>query len=153
MHRFILSRLGLLVALALSVATTARAAEYVVLVNADNPLLDSGVDATETVKRLFLKELGSWPEGGPPALPLARTKALPAQAAFVAKVLGMTQAELDTHWLRLKQTRGETPPREVGSTLILFRQISRNPGAFAPATADEALDAPAEVAILFRFSD
>ncbi len=152
MHRFILSRLGLLVALALSVANTARAADYVVLVNSENPLLDSNVDAKETVKRLFLKELSSWPGDGP-ALPLGRSKSSPAEAAFISKVLGMTRAELDTHWLRLKQTRGETPPREVGSPLILFRQISRNRGAFAPATADEALDAPAEVAVLFRFSD
>ncbi len=152
MHRFILSRLGLLIALVLGAGSAARAADYALLVNADNPLLDSKVDARETVKQLFLKELSSWP-GDEAALPLARTKASPAQTAFIAKVLGMTPATLDTHWLRLKQTRGETPPREVGSTLILFRQISRNPGAFAPATADEALDAPAEVAVLFRFSD
>ncbi|MFQ5347550.1 MAG: hypothetical protein ACE5ED_06860 [Rhodothalassiaceae bacterium] len=152
MYRSILTRFGLVVALVARFVATAHAADYVVLVNADNPLLDSGANAQETVKRLFLKELTSWP-GGVAAKPLGRTKASPAHAAFVAKVLGMSESELETHWLRLKQTRGETPPREVGSTLILFRQIARDPGAFAPATAEEALDAPPETAVLFRFSD
>lgn len=142
--------LGLLAGLVF--ARHAAAADYAVIVNSDNPVLAEGEAARETVKRIYLKELGQWPDGSP-AQPLARTGGSPAQEAFVAKVLEMTGASVNDHWARLKQTKGETPPREVNSALVLFRTVGREKGGLAVLTADELLDAPAEVSVLFRFSD
>ncbi len=130
----------------------AAAAEYAVIVNAANPDAGKGEALREVVKRLFLKEQTTWPSGTP-AQPLARPADSPAQKAFVAKVLGMDQATLDQHWLRLKQTKGETPPREVGSALILTRLVSKYEGAFSVVSAEEAAALPEGVAVLFRFTD
>ena len=113
----------------------AAAAEYAVIVNAANP------------------DAGKGEALGTPAQPLARPADSPAQKAFVAKVLGMDQATLDQHWLRLKQTKGETPPREVGSALILTRLVSKYEGAFSVVSAEEAAALPEGVAVLFRFTD
>lgn len=138
--------------LAAAGAEQAAAAEYAVIVNAANPDAGKGEALREVVKRLFLKEQTTWPSGTP-AQPLARPADSAAQQAFVAKVLGMDQAALDQHWLRLKQTKGETPPREVGSALILTRLVSKYEGAFSVVTADEAAGLPEGVAVLFRFTD
>lgn len=137
---------------AVFVAGAAEAADYAVIVNSGNPVLAEGEAARETVKRIYLKDLGQWPDGSP-AEPLARIEGSDAQKAFVAKVLGMTDTAVGEHWARLKQTKGETPPREVNSALVLFRTVGREKGGLAVLTADELLDAPAEVSVLFRFSD
>ncbi len=134
-----------------AVSLPVEAAEYAVIVNANNPDAGKGAAMKEVVKRLFLKEQTSWP-GGPPAKPLARPASSPAQQAFAVEVLGMDQAALDQHWLHLKQTKGETPPRAVGSALILMRLVGKYPGAFSVVTAEEAARLPDGVAVLFRFA-
>jgi len=35
----------------------------------------------------------------------------------------MSGAQIEDHWMRMKQTRGETPPRSVKSSRIVLRQI------------------------------
>lgn len=148
----VLALIALAITGALLIASPpAVAADYAVIVNANNPDAGKGAAMKEVVKRLFLKEQTSWP-GGPPAKPLARPASSPAQQAFVAEVLGMDQAALDQHWLHLKQTKGETPPRAVGSALILTRLVGKYPGAFSVVTAEEAARLPDGVAVLFRFS-
>ncbi len=129
---------------------TARAAEYMVIVNAANPDAAAGASMKEVVKRLFLKEQTNW-SGGVPAKPLARPAGSAAAEAFAAEVLEMSAAELDEHWLRLKQTRGETPPRSVGSARILLRLVGKYPGAFSVVGAQEAASLPAGVKVMFTF--
>ncbi len=135
----------------LAASPAVQAAEYAVIVNANNPDAGKGAAMKEVVKRLFLKEQTSWPSGVP-AKPLARPASSPAQQAFMAEVLGMDQAALDQHWLHLKQTKGETPPRAVGSALILTRLVGKYPGAFSVVAAEEVARLPDSVTILFRFS-
>lgn len=145
--------LAALAVLALSgFAGDGHAADYAVIVNAANPILSEGSAAKDTVKRLYLKDLSSWP-GGADAQPFAREAGSAAQTAFVAKVLGMNETAINDHWTRVKQTKGETPPREVGSDRILFRLVGKFEGGLAFVTAEEAAAAPAEVKVLFTFSD
>jgi len=131
------------------VAPSANAETFVVIVNAENSYSQDGDVAKQQVRRLFLKEQSSWP-GNIEATPLSREAGAPAEVAFLANVLGMTQAELESHWLHLKQTQGDTPPRAVGSTRILSRLISKTPGAFG-VVLKSATDSMEGVRVLFEF--
>jgi len=130
----------------------ANADDYVVLVNAANDIKETETNAKRIVKRLFLKEVTDWPNGVT-SLPFGRKSSSSAGKAFAAKILQITETEWDTHWLRMKQTNGKTPPRVVGSTRVLLRQIGRKKGAFSYAVADQAGSLPSKVKILFKFSD
>lgn len=129
----------------------AQAAEYALVVNAANATVD-GEDARQIVKRLYLKQASSWP-GGAEAQPFAREPGTPEQTAFYSQVLGMDENAVNEHWLRVKQTEGETPPRSIGSARILFRLVGKYDGSFAVVTANEVADAPPEVKVLFTFSE
>ncbi len=128
----------------------ARAETYAVVVNAENGFSgDDGALRTQ-IKRLYLKEQSTWP-GGQDAVPFGREDGSPAQLAFMKSVLGMIDSEFAGHWLKLKQIRGETPPRGIGSARILSRQIGKKPGAFGVVLASEAATIEGGK-ILFEFS-
>lgn len=137
---------------ALLPAAPAHADEaYVVLVNAENDI--SGDDgARAEVVRLFMKRSTEW-SNGLRAEPFDRSPDSPARQAFVSHVLDSSSSELDDWWLRLRQTRGETPPREVGSARLLLRAISRRDGAFGFAARSEVEPLPEDVRVLFEFAD
>jgi len=135
----------LAVALLAGTAATAQAAEYYLIVNAAN---DTSADK-DVVKRLFLKQQTSWPNGVS-ADPFDRSEGDAARNAFLQNVLGMTETELNAHWLQLKQTKGETPPRQVGSDNIIVRAVATKEGAFG--FVDDASSLPADVKVLFTFS-
>lgn len=130
-------------------AAPAQAGEFAVLVNADNDV--GGEQARAEVARLFLKRKSEWPNGVR-ARPFARPADSAAHAAFVASVLEATPDQLQHWWARLKQTRGETPPRAVGSTRFLLRAIGRREGAFGYAAKSEIESLPEGVKILFEFN-
>lgn len=139
--------------LTLSLGTQhAMAAEYAVIVNAANPASGDTPDTRNLLKRIYLKEMTTWANGAE-TQPLAREAGSPTQAAFHAKILGMSDAAVNEYWLRLKQTKGETPPREVGAARILFRLIEKYEGSFSVVTTEEAQELPPEVKILFTFTD
>ena len=130
----------------------AHAEDYVVLINADNDFSgDEGAIKT-ALRTIFLKEKTRWPNGVD-AIPLGPTIDNPAYVSFVGNVLGMTPEEVDAHFIRLKQVKGETPPREVGSARILMRTIGKQEGAFGVATKADAAALADGVRILYEFSD
>lgn len=134
---------------AAGVSSSANAETYAVIVNLENSYSEDPAVAKQQVRRLFLKEQSSWP-GSVDATPLAREAGALAEAAFLSGVLAMTEQELQSHWLHLKQTQGETPPRAVGSTRILSRLISKTPGAFG-VVLKSAADSMEDVRVLFEF--
>ncbi|MCA8949835.1 MAG: hypothetical protein KDE27_10060 [Planctomycetes bacterium] len=129
--------------------TPPKRARYVVVVSKANPIHLPAAELRATVKKLYLKTLTQWP-GGVPARPYARDATSPAQLAFEREVLGMTDAELARHWLRLKNMQGTTPPRRVSSDRLALKHITRADGAFTILAADEAEKAE-DVRILFDF--
>ncbi|MBL4596459.1 MAG: hypothetical protein JKX99_07765 [Robiginitomaculum sp.] len=131
-------------------ATPAIAETYAVVINAENTFSGDETAMKEQIKRLYLKEQSSWP-GGVEAVPFGREADSAEQSAFVKSVLNMSGSEVVGHWLKLKQVRGETPPRGVGSARILARQIGKQPGAFGIVLASEA-GAIANSKVLFEFS-
>ncbi len=140
----------LLAAVMLVLAPAALAETYAVVVNAQNPFSGDDEAKREIVKHLYLKEQSSWP-GGIKAAPFGRADGSPPQLAFEKAVLGMSPGDIESHWLKLKQMSGETPPRGIGSVRILGRQIGKNPGAFGVVTASEAGSIEGGK-ILFEFS-
>ncbi|MGF1545185.1 MAG: hypothetical protein ACFB00_11910 [Parvularculaceae bacterium] len=108
----------------------------VVLVNAHNEISLDEDETKRLLRRLYLKERSSWPDGER-AVFFARASADVAERRFRREILDMTDASLDDHWIRQKQTRGETPPRAVRSTRILMRQIERRPNAVGVVTKSE----------------
>lgn len=132
-------------------AGSAWAAEYALVVNAANPAADDA-NVRQLIRRMYLKDATAWPSGAE-AQPFAREEGTQEQAAFYSKVLGMDVNAVNEHWLRVKQTKGETPPRSVGSARILYRLIAKYEGSFAVVPAAELAEAPAEVKVLFTFTD
>ncbi|WP_281301882.1 MULTISPECIES: hypothetical protein [unclassified Iodidimonas] len=133
-------------------ANVAQAADYAVIIHSDNKIDLAGNAAREIIKQLYLKELTQWPNGLA-AEPFGRESGSAVQLAFEKQVLGLSGSESSNHWARMKQTKGETPPREVGPDRILFRLVSKFPGGFAVVTAEEMANAPSSVMVLYNFSD
>jgi len=130
-------------------AQDGKTTRFAVVAHQDNAGFESVADAKATVKKLYLKELTQWP-GGVEARPYARERQSQEQAAFVKDVLGMTDAELARHWLRLKNASGTTPPKDVDSERLLLKFVARNQGAFGVVALDAARSAEG-VKVLFEF--
>ena len=124
-------------------------ATYVVVVHANNPLKVSADTAKVTVKKLFLKNLTQWPDGTS-ARPYARTSTSAEQAAFVKDLLGMNDAELARHWLKIKNMNGSTPPKNVASDRMLLKYVARHHGAVGFVEKSAAAKAKG-VRVLFEF--
>lgn len=136
---------------ALAIFTSGAWAEtYAVIVNGENQFSGDEETKRTEIKRLYLKEQTSWP-GGIEAIPFGREAGSSEQVAFDKAVLEMSSSEIEGHWLKLKQIRGETPPRGIGSARILARQIGKNAGGFGVVLASEAggIDG---AKVLFEFS-
>ncbi|MBK8098176.1 MAG: hypothetical protein IPK26_13775 [Planctomycetes bacterium] len=108
---------------------------YVVVVNAKNAATETGDAAKAVVKKLFLKDLTQWPDGAE-AKPYRRPDKSGAHDAFQQLVLGMSDAELARHWLRVKNQDGTTPPKEVDSDRMVLKYVARYPGAFGIVPKD-----------------
>ena len=119
------------------------------IVNANNPAKEAGVDAQKIVKTLYLKDLTQWSDGAE-AKPYGREAASAEHAAFLKTVLGMSEAELARHWLRLKNQSGTTPPKEVDGDRLLVKHVTRHDGAFGVVKLKSAK--ADGVRILFEFS-
>jgi len=144
--------LVVLVAIAISAAMIgpSYAGDYLLIVNAGNGASGSEDALRQITKRQYLKQQSAWPDGEA-SLPFGRATDSAVQTAFMANVLGMTKTEFETHWLKMKQTTGITPPRSIGSARIIIRQVSKKKGAFGAVSKAEAGDLPAEVKVLFEF--
>lgn len=114
-----------------------RKATHALVVHEKNACTETGEAAKALVKKLYLKDMTQWPSGAE-AKPYGREAASPAQAAFVQGVLGMSDAELARHWLKLKNMNGTTPPKEVDSVRMLLKHVARHEGAFGVVPLTEA---------------
>lgn len=123
--------------------------QWALVVNSANKCTDTGDAAKATIKKLFLKELTQWP-GGLEAKPYAREAASAEQVAFLKLVLGMSEAEIARHWLKMKNMNGTTPPKDVDSERMLLKYVAKTPGAFGVVKIDAAKGAEG-VRVLFEF--
>lgn len=113
-----------------------RQTTYAVIAHADTPDLPPET-ARATLRKLYLREATKWADGTD-ARPYAREITSEEQRAFLRDVLGMNEAELARHWLRIKNTDGTPPPKEVDSDRMMLRFVARREGSFGIVRADQA---------------
>lgn len=122
---------------------------HAVVVHVDNKMTETGDAAKVVVKKLFLKDLSQWPDGSE-AKAYGRDDKSDAHIAFRNEVLGMSEAELARHWLKVKSMNGTTPPKEVDSDRLVLKYVAKNPSAFGICTLD-SLKGVEGVRVLFEF--
>lgn len=131
----------------------ANAKEYAVVVNPANTYnSDREKSLRQTVKQVFLKQKTSWPGFDEKARPFSLRKNL-AQNVFNRKILGMDASSLSDYWLSAKQKTGESPPRDIPSTSLMAKFISRYPGAMGVMSLEDAKKHSSEVKILLTYDD
>lgn len=110
--------------------------QFYVLVNAENDVVLDDENAHVLLRRIYLKQLTAWPSGKKSYF-FARKDETDTEGAFRKIILKMSDAQLNDHWLKMKQIRGSTPPRAVGSTRILLRQLEIRSGAVGVVSAED----------------
>lgn len=129
----------------------AAAADYVVVVNETNEFSGDPAAIKQQLKKLFLKQQSEWPSGEK-AIPFDRDGDSASHQALLTVILGMTEAEIAAHWKKMKQVRGDTPPRAVGSASILLRLLAKKKGAFGIVKSEEAANLPKGVKEILSIS-
>lgn len=142
--------LALLLLASLFYAQTSHAVEYAVIVNTQNPISGDADDLRNEVKRVFLKQKKNW-AGGTAAKPFDRGRSSEVRAAFLSGVLQYDDPKLAEHWLKMKQTTGQTPPQAVSSERVLIKMIEKNAGGIGVVPQAFVAELPASVRVLFTF--
>ncbi|MFT4841171.1 MAG: hypothetical protein ACI8UD_003835 [Planctomycetota bacterium] len=145
----LLSSLLLLSAVPVEQNKNKKTDTYAVIVNMKNKCSQKGAAAKATVKKLFLKQMAKWPDGTT-ARPYGRKAGGSEQDAFVKGLLGMGNAELARHWLKMKNMNGTTPPKSVSSDRMILKYVEKHSGAFSIVTVSKAKKSK-DVKILYTF--
>lgn len=110
--------------------------QFFVVVNAENKISNDSETLHRTLRRIYLKEITSWPNGDS-SIFFARPEQTLEEQVFRQMILNMDDDALQEYWTRLKQIKGETPPRAVSSTRILLRQLQRKTNAVGVISKNE----------------
>ena len=124
---------------------------YAVVVNKDNSFSGTLNEMEHIVARMFLKQQTRWPNDLS-SRPFDRTLESSEHQVFVAHVLKLSERNLAEHWGKMKQLRGDTPPRSIRSPRVLLRLIEKNKGGFGVIKTENVGELPEGVRILFSFS-
>ena len=103
----------------------ASAGELVVIVNAANAA--SAMDAKQ-VKTHFLKTTAAW-DNGEKVRPVDVSGTSPGRVAFLAKVLGMSGAELERYWIERQYANADNPPSKVADDAAVIKLVGAFKGA------------------------
>lgn len=123
---------------------------FVVIVNDQNSFSGDPSDMKVVVSRLFLKKQSAWPDGEL-VKPYDRTLHSQEHQRFVKDILNLKEGKLLEHWAKMKQIRGETPPRSIRAASILLKLIKKHKGGFGVVDAELADQLPAGIKVLFAF--
>lgn len=141
-----------LIALSLtaSLGATANAEDYAVIINKQNSFTGSEEKIANEVRLLFLKEKFRW-GNGILSIPISIPKKSAAFVAFREEVLNMSEEQLKSHWVRIKQLNGDPAPREVSSEHLITRLVARDPGSFGIVSKKTSEKLNDKVKVLFTF--
>jgi hypothetical protein len=131
--RPILGLLVLSVVLLLSDAHADRT-EFKIIVHPDNPAASISSDVLRTA---YLKRSAEWPDGSNMRV-LDLSSRYPARAAFGARVLKKTPAQLRSYWNQRVFSGKGTPPPQVDSVEDAVEYVlhQRTAVAYVPADTD-----------------
>ena len=137
-------------AFALTLAITAQPAsaeELAVIVNSANgtPAMDA-----KAVKAHFLKTLAAW-SSGDKVRPVDQTDATAKRAAFLGKVLGMSQTEFEHYWLERQYANAETPPAKAPDDATVIRIVKAFKGAIGFVSREAAEREGVKVVLIVQY--
>ena len=123
---------------------------FAIIVNSDNPLSGTSEELTSVVRRLFLKQQRDWPNHVSSRVYDREPQSLEHQQ-FVEQILKMSGGRLSSHWVKMKQVSGDTPPRVIRSHPILLRFIAKHKGGMGIVQMEEVKNLPPTIKVLFTF--
>lgn len=118
----------------------ARAADFVVIVSARNPLASM---RAEQVAAIFLAQSGRFPGGGE-AQALDLPLGSPLRDEFYLAVAARSPALMKAYWSKMVFTGRGHPPRELPGSVAARRLVAENPAMIAYIDKS-ALDASVKV--------
>ena len=127
--------------------TPAVADELAVIVNVANPT--AALDA-KAVKARFLKTLSTWGSGDR-VRSVDQTDASPKRAAFLAKVLGMSEADLERYWIEKQYANAETPPAKAPDDATVVRIVKTFKGAIGFVSRETAERESVKVVLILQY--
>ena len=104
---------------------------------------------TQKVKKLFLGERKSFPNGLY-ATPMNHVEGSPDRKEFFASVLNMPESRHSRHWKRKISTGSGVSPKELSSYEEVLESVSSTPGSISYIDASQVDDS---VKVLFTISD
>ena len=114
-----------------------------------HPDIDTGVLDTQNVRKLFLGERKSFPNGHY-AKPFNHTVGSPDRKEFFTLVLSMQESNHNRHWKRKIAVGAGNSPPELVSHADLLKSISSTPGSIGYIDASKVDDS---VQVLLTISD
>ena len=112
-------------ALLLLVPASGWAAEYQVIVNANNP---TDILTREQLGKMFLKKIVKW-DTGIPILPVDQVPISPVRAAFTRIVHAKPASAIASYWQQQIFAGREVPPAEKAGDAAVIAFVKANPGA------------------------
>lgn len=134
--------LSLLLSLTLlqSLSVQARAADGLLVIgNTGNPALEL---SREQVRNLFMGA-----SLGLSLQPLALKPSTRERSLFNARVIGLTEARIQSYWAQMRFTGRMNPPREFESQQLLIDYLLQHPGSVGYVADDMPL--PAGIRVLY----
>ena len=116
---------SLLVAFVLLGPGVGWAAEYQVIVNANNP---TDILTKEQLAKMFLKKIVKW-DTGIPIVPVDQVAISPAREAFTRIVHGKAVGAIGSYWQQQIFAGREVPPAEKAGDAAVLAFVKANPGA------------------------
>lgn len=121
-------------------------AELAIIVH---PGADTGAIDAQKIRRIFLGERNSFPNGLY-AVPYNHVVGSPDRKAFFSLVLNMTESGHSRHWSRKISANGSHSPNELSSHQDVLESIAATPGSIAYIDANAVDDS---VKVILTISD
>lgn len=132
-----------------SLAMFISSAAFADLAIIGHPDYDTGVLNTQKVKKLFLGERKSFPNGYH-ATPINHTAGSPDRKEFFSLVLNMPESSHRRHWKRKRSTGAGNSPGEFSSHDEILQSIANTPGSIGYIDASKVDNT---VKVLLTISD
>lgn len=108
-------------------ATSASAAEILVIVHASNPLTQL---QPKQVVHLYMGKVSSFPDGAP-ARTLDWNAGLPPRESFYKSLTGKSEAQVDAYWATLIFAGRMSPPKQYPDANSIIAAVAADPHAIA----------------------
>jgi ABC-type phosphate transport system substrate-binding protein len=120
-----INRNGLMMAVALSLASTASMADVVAVVSVKSPI--AALSKSE-VAQIFLGKTNRFPNGAQ-AVPVDQSEGSSVRDEFYEKIAEQSAAQIKAYWSKIIFTGRGQPPPTVSSDIEMKKRISENPEA------------------------